>query len=145
MPDWASTLLATAIGATAALAGAGLQMWQARQAAKAAERAEWAATFGPVLGMLGDQWRDQPIAWYEETWGPVRDRLAVAAAGHPSSETRSTIFELLETLAKIRNLASNLADSDLDPAKRQATLSEYAAMRDEANALIRSLLAAGRR
>lgn len=102
MPDWATSLIATGVGACAALAGVWMQiryqMRQARLASAAADRERWRGILSLVISFLAEP-PQRGLIWPVESkdWDRIRDALSEAAA--METLLAGQVFELLETLS----------------------------------------------
>jgi len=110
VPDWATSLIATAVGAAAALAGVWMQIRyqrsQAREAERAAVRAQWRDIFAPLVTILaepprrGGSFISDPKHLSNEEWAKIRADLGAAMTIQPARATE--IRALLEVLADWR-------------------------------------------
>jgi hypothetical protein len=107
MPDWATSLLATFVGAGAALAGVWLQLREQRRREKSSAVAARIGRFARVLALLNEYSPDrverlvvergQPFTdagVLGERLNPLRDELALVAAAEP--ENARQIFDLVD-------------------------------------------------
>jgi hypothetical protein len=120
VPEWASTLLAVAVGAgLTGITGFLTIRWQLdREDKRRAEdalrdrRERGAAAVGPVRLLVGEaeptewmMWAGNPGVdenWVEVLgrWRALREPLAVYAAGHPSSEISEVATRVMDAVAK---------------------------------------------
>ena len=110
MPDWATSLIATAVGAAVAFAAVWMQVRyqrsQAREAERAALRARWREIFAPLVTILaepprrGGSFISDPKRLSNEEWAEIRAGLGAAIVIQPARATE--IRALLEVLAAWR-------------------------------------------
>jgi hypothetical protein len=107
MPDWTLSLLATFVGAAAALAGVWVQLRAQRQREEREGRAARTGLFGRVLGLLAEFSPERidrmaktadigtvsEIVQTRQRLNPLREGLAVLAANEP--DQADLIFELI--------------------------------------------------
>jgi hypothetical protein len=147
MSMWATVVLtlgSAMVGALAALAAAYIQIRNAdrsrRTAERNARREKGAEAIGPIMALLNDadptllfivveEGRDlsQEIRKLQETWKPLRDRLFVYAAGHPSGAVTERTQEVVATmtglLVDLRIAAKDGGREGLFESHRDAMLS----------------------
>jgi hypothetical protein len=118
----ALSLGSAAIGATAALAGTGLQLRRARLDRERADRAAWrdraANVLGPILGVLDDMEpraiaehggrSQQTIENIVRRWWRGRDDLLVFGVANPSREIASASQALAADVARLWTTMTSL-------------------------------------